>query len=255
MKIERKINFIGDPVEFETLKRELTLTFSDVGGCSVSRLKNTRQTSDLDDLTHGVVIDLDYQARTISSLDFVRRIRSRFPEAVIIGLSETFDQSAQCEESEKKALAFYHAGIDCGKSISSTSFRLIAEYYRSSTSRLLKPRKIRNIDGFVIDVDQRRLTFNGKTITPTTNEMDLLVALTEIPTAVLSKDALRERVFKNPNMSNDTIDAQFKRLRITLQKIGCSNCIKTVYGIGHCFDSSELRNNRHKPKTAKLAAE
>jgi DNA-binding response OmpR family regulator len=88
-----------------------------------------------------------------------------------------------------------------------------------------------------IDHRTRAVTFDGSDVVLTPKEYDLLDFLTADPGAVLSRDEILRSVWdENWWGSTKTLDVHIASLR---KKIGDSNLIRTVRGVGYQFTGSD----------------
>ncbi len=88
--------------------------------------------------------------------------------------------------------------------------------------------------GLVLDQGTRRATFEGRELSLTRTEFDLLAALRERPDRVLTREALLDRVWAEVSVTDRTVDVHIKSLRKKLQEAGAPDeLIETVRGVGY----------------------
>ncbi|GAA0136136.1 response regulator transcription factor [Paenibacillus sp. YSY-4.3] len=94
-----------------------------------------------------------------------------------------------------------------------------------------------NIHGLVIQVDARRVTLQGKEVSFTAKEFDLLLFLAENPDRVYSKDALLDKVWGIENFGDSaTVTVHIGKIRDKIQKDPSQHqFIETVWGAGYRF--------------------
>jgi len=87
-----------------------------------------------------------------------------------------------------------------------------------------------------IDLLSKEVTANGSSIILTKTEYDLLLFLIGNKNRVISKSALAEHIsgeMADMLDSHDFVYAHIKNLKGKLNKAGCAEAIKTVYGMGY----------------------
>ncbi|MFC1856032.1 winged-helix domain-containing protein [Thermodesulfobacteriota bacterium] len=92
--------------------------------------------------------------------------------------------------------------------------------------------------GFVIDIDNYEVSFNGKMLTLTFKEFELLKFLIAHPNKVYSRDALLNQVWGyNYYGGTRTVDVHIRRLR---SKIGIEmdKYLKTIRNVGYKFEDN-----------------
>lgn len=94
------------------------------------------------------------------------------------------------------------------------------------------------LNEIVIDHQSRLVQINQKTIDLTKSEYDILYYLVSNKNKVLSKTAIAEHLagdYVDVMASVDFVYLHIKNLRKKLLKAGCTDYIKTVYGVGYKF--------------------
>ncbi|MEM1418008.1 MAG: response regulator transcription factor [Myxococcota bacterium] len=89
-------------------------------------------------------------------------------------------------------------------------------------------------EGVVIEVDQRRATVDGRALTLTALELDLLAALMRRPGRVVPRSALLQEAGRDEVVGERTVDQHISKLRKKLGDEG-PRLIQTVRGVGYVF--------------------
>jgi two-component system, OmpR family, alkaline phosphatase synthesis response regulator PhoP len=85
-----------------------------------------------------------------------------------------------------------------------------------------------------IDFEDIRVTCNGKKVTLTNKEFNLLALLAKSPDRVITRQQLLDRVWGYSYYGDTrTLDVHIRRLRQKL--VECGDCIETVVGVGYRF--------------------
>lgn len=89
------------------------------------------------------------------------------------------------------------------------------------------------IDGYAIDLEKRRVFYNGKEISLTTKEYELLVYFINNRQIAISRDQVLTKVWdENYYGSDRVVDDTLRRLRKKMPEIN----IRTIYGFGYRLD-------------------
>lgn len=92
----------------------------------------------------------------------------------------------------------------------------------------------------LIDIDARKITIHGKAVKLTKKEFDILLFLARNKNRVVTKDSIAEHMwgdYMDEAVSFDFIYSHVKNLRKKLDRNGCPDYLKTIYGIGYKFES------------------
>ena len=90
------------------------------------------------------------------------------------------------------------------------------------------------IDGCSLDASRRIVTYNGKEVTLTYKEFELLMYLMRHQSIAVTRDKLMEMVWGYEFAGETrTVDMHIKTLRQKLEAAGCKDIIKTVRGVGY----------------------
>ena len=173
---------------------------------------------------------LDVMLPGVDGLTLCRQARSREGTAVILVTART---------GEDDRIAGLDLGADDYVTKPFSPRELVARAH--AVLRRVPP----TADGVIvrgalrIDLGQRRVTLDGKTIELTQSELALLRALAERPGRVLSRARLVEHL---PGESDDTldrtVDVHIRNLRRKIERDpGAPAWIRTVVGAGYRFES------------------
>lgn len=92
--------------------------------------------------------------------------------------------------------------------------------------------------GLIIDKDAKQVTLDGKTLSMTVKEYELLLLLVENPSKVLRKEYLFNRIWGADSFSeNQTLTVHIKMLRDKIEKDSRQpKRIQTVWGVGYKYE-------------------
>ncbi len=99
---------------------------------------------------------------------------------------------------------------------------------------------ILSVEPLKLDRITRELTCNQQLVELTTREFNLLEYLMRSPGRVFTRTQILEHVWGydfNPN--TNLVDVCIQRIRKKLDRLGGSNCIESVRGVGYCFRKPE----------------
>ena len=94
------------------------------------------------------------------------------------------------------------------------------------------------MENFVFDIQNRNLTQNGKNISITTGEFDLLKVFAERPKQPLSRDQIMQLARgKELDVFDRSIDVQISRIRKLIENDPNNpKFLQTKWGFGYIFD-------------------
>lgn len=100
-----------------------------------------------------------------------------------------------------------------------------------------KPQEVLSIRGLEMNLSSRRVTLNGKPVTLTTKEFDLLLFLAQNPDHVFSKETLFDRVWGMESFGDiATVTVHIGKIREKIEKdTAHPRYIETVWGAGYRF--------------------
>lgn len=111
--------------------------------------------------------------------------------------------------------------------------RVRAVLRRSEGGELHAPRP-QNSLGLLVDKRRQRVTFEGRDLGLTRNELRLFQVLHAQPERVFGREELLKAAWEDPGASMDrTVDAHIKSLRSKLRQAGCPELIATHRGLGY----------------------
>lgn len=91
--------------------------------------------------------------------------------------------------------------------------------------------------GMVFDCGSGIITYEGKRVELTKNEMRILQELLESKGKIVTRDRLMERLWESDSFIDDnTLTVNVARLRKKLEEVGMEDVIKTRKGIGYVVD-------------------
>ncbi|GCE26825.1 DNA-binding response regulator [Dictyobacter alpinus] len=101
--------------------------------------------------------------------------------------------------------------------------------------------------GLLISLPSRRVMANGKQITLTVKEFDLLVALASAPDRVFTRESLLNQVWGYSYLGDGrTVDVHIGTLRKKLEAApGMPHHIQTVWGVGYKFVPAPTTSSQH----------
>ena len=92
----------------------------------------------------------------------------------------------------------------------------------------------------VIDIEGKSVFIEDKPVDLTRKEYDLLLYLASNKNRIISKNAIAEHLSGDEIMSYDNLDfiySHIKNLKRKLSMAGCSDYIRSMYGMGYKFES------------------
>lgn len=171
---------------------------------------------------------LDLMLPGLDGFDVCRELRS-FSDVPIVMLT------ARVEEAERLL------GLDLGADdyISKTPFSP-REIVARVKAILRRARHRPDDRAFQVEVDEDgyRARYNGAPLDLTPIEFRLLKTLASAPGRVFSRDLLLDRLHADQRAVTDrAVDSHVKNLRRKLEQAGASsNVIRSIYGVGYCFE-------------------
>lgn len=104
--------------------------------------------------------------------------------------------------------------------------------------RKFEGNKIIQLNELAIDTAAKTVTVNHKAVDLTRKEYDLLLYLVSNKNKVISKNAIAEHLTDEADVFDnfDFIYAHIKNLKRKLTQAGCTDYIKSIYGMGYKFD-------------------
>lgn len=176
-----------------------------------------------------IIVDINLPGG--SGLDIIRKLKTKNEDAGVIIISA------------RSSLDDKLTGLDIGADDYLTKPFHLSELNARIKSiirrRGLKGTNIKQYNELTVEFDNRRAFINDKEIVLTRKEYDLLLYFIMNENRVLSKEDIAEHLWgDNMSIAADSFDFIYnhiKNLRKKLIDNGCTDYIKTVYGIGYKF--------------------
>lgn len=174
---------------------------------------------------------LDVMMPRMNGWDVVREIRqsSKLPIIMLTAKSDEQDE-----------LLGFELGVDeyISKPFSPKILVARVEAILRRANKIGEGAQIRSVGGIVIDKTSHTVTIDGEQIDLSFKEFELLDYFMENEGIALSRDKILDGVWNYDYFGDArTIDTHVKKLRAKMGDKG--DCIKTVWGIGYKFESSE----------------
>lgn len=180
------------------------------------------------------LILLDIILPGIDGLQVCREIRkvSNTPIIMLTAKSETFDKVLGLELGADDYIV---KPFDTKE----VTARIKAILRRSNQSKIMNESKIL-YDKLEVNITKYELKVNGQVIDTPPKELELLYYLSSNPNRVYTRDQLLDEVWGFEYYGDSrTIDVHIKRLREKLENVSNKWTLKTVWGVGYKFESSE----------------
>jgi DNA-binding response OmpR family regulator len=185
-----------------------------------------------DDFGADLVV-LDIMLPGIDGLEVCRQLRSRSPVPVIM-------LTALGEESDRIMGLEIGADDYISKPFSPRELvaRIKSVLRRAGGPLTVAPHlDVLEAGGLVVEVPARAVTIDGKPITLTVREFDLLVFLMSHPRQVFTREDLLERVWGYTFGDKSTVTVHVRRLREKIEADPSDpEHLSTVWGVGYRFD-------------------
>jgi DNA-binding response OmpR family regulator len=167
-----------------------------------------------------------------SGLDLIREIKTLNPETGIIVISARNSLDNKLEGFDLGADDYITKPFDMAELVARVK-SLIRRRYFSGNSQV-------SVGEIVINTTTREVRAGNKKVDLTKSEFDILLFFFSNPGRVLTRESIAEHIWGD-NMdladSFDFIYSHIKNLRKKITETGCSNPIKSVYGIGYKFEA------------------
>jgi DNA-binding response OmpR family regulator len=180
----------------------------------------------------------DYLVKPFSPREVVSRVKA------ILRRSSRLDDL----HSEEANAPIEAVGVRQGETLSTVLSRkgnqaATSGFSDKDTGNAGKPSEELRFDSLHIIIPARRVEINGKYVTLTAKEFDLLVTLASAPGRVFTRETLLELIWGYTFLGDGrTVDVHIGTLRKKLESAGGSGTphhIKTVWGLGYKFDPEE----------------
>ncbi|MGV8096204.1 MAG: response regulator transcription factor [Mangrovibacterium sp.] len=177
-----------------------------------------------------LIVDINLPGGT--GLDLIREIKTLNPETGIIVISARNSLDNKLEGFDLGADDYITKPFDMAELVARVK-SLIRRRYFSGNSQV-------SFGEIVINTTTREVRARNKKIDLTKSEFDILLFFFSNPGRVLTRESIAEHIWGD-NMdladSFDFIYSHIKNLRKKIMDTGCSNPIKSVYGIGYKFEA------------------
>jgi DNA-binding response OmpR family regulator len=177
------------------------------------------------------LIILDVMMPKIDGYEVVKEIR-QYSKVPIIMLT--------AKDKEVDELMGFDLGVDeyISKTVSLKILVARVEAILRRANKIGEGSQIRSVGGIVIDKSSHMVTIDGEKIELSYKEFELLDYFMENEGIALSRDKILDGVWNYDYFGDArTIDTHVKKLRAKMGEKG--ECIKTVWGVGYRFESSE----------------
>ena len=165
-----------------------------------------------------------------SGLDLIRQLKISNPNTGIVIISA------------KNSLDDKLTGLDLGADDYLTKPFHLAEL--NSRIKSVLRRRIYNgtttltLNELSVEVERHEVFVDKKLVTLTKKEFEILIYLINNKGKVIAKEAIAEHIWGDDSASFDSLDfvySHIKNIRNKLTDAGCTDYIKSVYGIGYKF--------------------
>ncbi len=216
----------------------LLKTYCELDGYDVSTANNGAEAIQITDTTEFDLIIMDVMMPQVDGFEAVAKIREKSDVAIVM-------LTAKSEEYDK--LHGFNIGIDdfIVKPFSPIEVMARLKAILKRTTNVVKDNdqgKL-SIGSLVANTLSREVSVDGKNITLTPKEFDLLVCLLKNKNQVLTREQLLNKIWGFDYYGDArTIDTHIKSLRERLSKE--RKYIKTVWGVGYKLEEEEEEWNR-----------
>lgn len=178
------------------------------------------------------IVLLDRMLPILDGLTVLKAMRQKqifTPVLILTGLGELEDKIE---------------GLDCGADdylVKPFHIRELLARIRALTRRPaeIQERKTITAYGLALDIEYRRLTYQGKSVILTQKETNLIAVFLEQPDTVQSRSQLLWKVWGgNAEVEDGNVDNYIHFLRKRLRELGSKASIKTVYGAGYRLEET-----------------
>jgi DNA-binding response OmpR family regulator len=93
------------------------------------------------------------------------------------------------------------------------------------------------LDDLCLHLDTMRLDFDSESVKLKSRDFQLLEYMMRHPRQVLTRDQIEQALWEwGEEPESNAVAARIKRLRQQLRQLNVESWIKTVYGVGYCFE-------------------
>lgn len=213
-------------VDDETKIREVVSEYAKASGYECDQACNGRDAVEMVSRNNYDCVILDIMMPELDGFSACRKIKAIKDVPVIM-------LSARTEEDDK--LFSFDIGVDDYVTKPFSPKELMARIKVAYERNANRSSERYVIDGLVIDVLGRSVTIDGKKVTLTPKELDLLIYMVQNKNIALGRDKLLSAVWEMDYYEDDrTIDTHIKMLRKDLGPY--AEHIVTVRGMGYKFE-------------------
>ncbi|MCH4013011.1 MAG: response regulator transcription factor [Solobacterium sp.] len=207
--------------------REVVREYAEISGYEIDEADDGMKAVEMVQNQHYDCVILDVMMPHLDGFSACRRIKEIQDVPIII-------LSARTEEYDK--LFGFDLGVDDYVVKPFSPKELMARVRVVLDRRKPKEKKILQYDGLRIDIAGRSVTVDGRQVSLTPKEIDLLICLASHPDVAFSRQQLLSDVWDTEYYGDDrTVDSHVKMLRAHLGPY--RNKIVTVRGMGYKFES------------------
>ncbi len=207
--------------------REVVREYAEISGYEIDEADDGMKAVEMVQNQHYDCVILDVMMPHLDGFSACRRIKEIQDVPIII-------LSARTEEYDK--LFGFELGVDDYVVKPFSPKELMARVRVVLDRRKPKEKKILQYDGLHIDIAGRSVSVDGRQVSLTPKEIDLLICLASHPDVAFSRQQLLSDVWDTEYYGDDrTVDSHVKMLRAHLGPY--RNKIVTVRGMGYKFES------------------
>ena len=207
--------------------REVVREYAEISGYEIDEADDGMNAVEMVQNQHYDCVILDVMMPHLDGFSACRRIKEIQDVPIII-------LSARTEEYDK--LFGFELGVDDYVVKPFSPKELMARVRVVLDRRKPKEKKILQYDGLHIDIAGRSVSVDGRQVSLTPKEIDLLICLASHPDVAFSRQQLLSDVWDTEYYGDDrTVDSHVKMLRAHLGPY--RNKIVTVRGMGYKFES------------------
>ena len=207
--------------------REVVREYAEISGYEIDEADDGMKAVEMVQNQHYDCVILDVMMPHLDGFSACRRIKEIQDVPIII-------HSARTEEYDK--LFGFELGVDDYVVKPFSPKELMARVRVVLDRRKPKEKKILQYDGLHIDIAGRSVSVDGRQVSLTPKEIDLLICLASHPDVAFSRQQLLSDVWDTEYYGDDrTVDSHVKMLRAHLGPY--RNKIVTVRGMGYKFES------------------
>ena len=207
--------------------REVVREYAEISGYEIDEADDGMKAVEMVQNQHYDCVILDVMMPHLDGFSACRRLKEIQDVPIII-------LSARTEEYDK--LFGFELGVDDYVVKPFSPKELMARVRVVLDRRKPKEKKILQYDGLHIDIAGRSVSVDGRQVSLTPKEIDLLICLASHPDVAFSRQQLLSDVWDTEYYGDDrTVDSHVKMLRAHLGPY--RNKIVTVRGMGYKFES------------------